>query len=103
MCVPSAAAASSVSVTCFDTNRLHPPVMTYCASVDREDTILAVQTHAVKANRPWHQADLPLMNHAAEVNSIWTGALVGHSVSLKKKLELAENGAQIPESEFMNT
>lgn len=92
---------------------LHPPVMVCCASmacvcvsVDSEDTVLAVQTHPVKANGPWHQAGPPLMNHAPQVNSIWTGALAGHSVSVEKiknKQQLPENGAKIPESEFMTT
>lgn len=77
---------------CSDTNGLHPPVMAcrasavcVCASVDGEDTILAAQTRAVKANCPWHQAGLPLINHVPEVNLIWTGAVAGRSVSLEKK------------------
>lgn len=45
------------------------------------------------------------MNHVSEVNSILTRALVGHGVSLGREEteELAESGAKIPESEFMNT
>lgn len=75
-----------------------------CASVDSEDTMLAVQTRSVKANWPWHQTGPPLMNHVPEVNSIETRALSGSQCfSGKKEQELTENGTKIPESEFMTT
>lgn len=56
-----------------------------CASVDSEDTMLAVQTRSVKANWPWHQTGPPLMNHVPEVNSIETRALSGSQCFSGKK------------------
>lgn len=48
------------------------------------------------------------MNHVPEVDSIGTRAPVGHSVSGNKKggeqeQELAENGTETPQSEFMRS
>lgn len=83
---------------CSDTNRLPPPVIVccgslacVCASGDREDTILAVQTHPIKANCLWHRAGLPLMNHVPEVNLIWTGAVQQVTVFLWKKKQTVDD------------